>query len=194
MPEPERRRVVGLIGCPGAGKTTYARRFDPLEGWVHLTLDDLRQALWPPDRQIYWQVRYGGWDRQSHHLLHAVKVAALDTALAQGFSVVMADTHLTRAVVEAELDVVARHGLTVGWKVFDVPWEVLLARNAARGAADPSHVQPEDVLRFTYDAFHAPDAWWRTLPAAQVEYIELPLPEAEARHGLVGGSRTCPAT
>ena len=161
---------------------------------MHLTLDDLRQALWPPDRQVYWNVRGGGWDRQAHRLLHAVKVAALDAALVQGFSVVMADTHLTRAVFEDELNVVERHGLTVEWKVFDVPWEVLFARNAARGAADPSHVQPEDVLRFTYDAFRSPDAWWRTLPPEQVEYIELPLPEAEARHGLVSGTRTCPAT
>ncbi len=194
MPDPGRQRVVGLIGCPGAGKTTYARRFDPLDGWVHLTLDDLRQALWPPDRQVYWAVRGGGRDRQAHRLLHAVKVAALDTALAQGFSVVMADTHLTRSVFEDELDVVERHGLAVEWKVFDVPWEVLLARNAARGAVDPSHLQPEAVLRFAYDAFNAPDAWWRTLPPAQVEYIELSLAEAEARHGLAPGTRTSPAS
>ena len=52
--------MVGLIGCPGVGKSTYARRFDPLDGWVHLTLDDLRQALWPPDRQVYWEVRRQG--------------------------------------------------------------------------------------------------------------------------------------
>ncbi|KQT59864.1 hypothetical protein ASG52_19145 [Methylobacterium sp. Leaf456] len=172
MPEPVRQRVVGLIGCPGAGKTTYARQFGPLDGWVHLTLDDLRQSLWPPDRQVYWAVRGGGLDGQAHRLLHAVKVAALDTALAQGFSVVMADTHLTRDLFEDELDVVERHGLTVEWKVFDVPWEVLVARNAARGATDPLHVQPENVLRFTYDAFHAPDAWWRALPPDQVEFIE----------------------
>jgi adenylate kinase family enzyme len=60
---PRRQRVVGLIGCPGAGKTTYARRyFDPMQGWVHLTLDDLRQTFWPPDRQVYWQVRRTDWD------------------------------------------------------------------------------------------------------------------------------------
>jgi len=172
MPDPGGQRVVGLIGCPGAGKTTYARRFDPLDGWVHLTLDDLRQALWPPDRQVYWQVRNGGWDRQAHHLLHALKVAALDTALAQGFSVVMADTHLTRAVFEDEIEVVARHGRCVEWKVFDVPWEVLRTRNEERSAVDPSHRQPEAVLRFAYDAFSAPDAWWRTLPLDQVEFVK----------------------
>jgi len=171
MPDPGAQRVVGLIGCPGVGKSTYARRFDPLDGWVHLTLDDLRQALWPPDRQVYWEVRRGGWDTQAHRLLHAVKVAALDTALAQGFSVVMADTHLTRAVFEGELEVVDRYGLSVEWKVFDVPWEVLWTRNEQRGALDPSHRQPETVLRFAYDAFHAPDAWWRLLPRDAVEVI-----------------------
>jgi predicted kinase len=172
MPDPRRQRVVGMIGCPGAGKTTYARRFDPLDGWVHLTLDDLRQALWPPDRQVYWEVRRGGWDRQAHRLLHEAKVSALNAALAQGFSVVMADTHLTRAVFEGELEVIGRHGLSVEWKVFDVSWEVLRARNDERGALDPSHRQPETVLRFAYDAFTAPEAWWRTLPSDQVEIIK----------------------
>jgi predicted kinase len=163
--------VVGLIGCPGAGKTTYARRYDPLQGWVHLTLDDLRQALWPPDRRVYWQVRRTGWDEEARRLLHGVKVAALDGALAAGFSVVMADTHLTRAVFEDALHVIERHGLAVEWKVFEVSWEMLVARNAERGGLDPSHRQPEAVLRLTYDAFHAPDAWWRSLPPDQVEVI-----------------------
>lgn len=71
---PRRQRVVGLIGCPGAGKTTYARRYDPLQGWVHLTLDDLRQTFWPPDRQVYWQVRRTDWDERARRLLHGVKV------------------------------------------------------------------------------------------------------------------------
>ncbi len=171
MPDPRRQRVVGLIGCPGAGKTTYARRFDPLDGWVHLTLDDLRQALWPPNRQVYWEVRRGGWDSQAHRLLHEVKVAALDAALIQGFSVVMADTHLTRAVFEDELEVVERHGLSIEWKVFDVTWEVLRARNLARAMVDPAHRQPEAVLRLSYNAFAAADAWWRALPPHQVEWI-----------------------
>lgn len=165
------QRVVGLIGCPGAGKTTYARRFDPREGWVHLTLDDLRQALWPPDRQVYWELRQGPYDDEARQVLHRVKEAALDAALTHGFNVVMADTHLTRSVFEGELERVARHGLMVEWKVFDVPWEVLEARNAARGRVDPSHRQPEAVLRMTYEAFTSPDAWWRTLPPEQVEIV-----------------------
>lgn len=169
---PRRQRVVGLIGCPGAGKTTYARRYDPLQGWVHLTLDDLRQTFWPPDRQVYWQVRGTDWDERARRLLHGVKVAALDEALAAGFSVVMADTHLNREVFEAELEVIDRYGLPVEWKVFDLSWEMLLARNEARREIDPAHCQPEYVLRLAYEAFRASGAWWRSLPADQVELIE----------------------
>jgi predicted kinase len=165
------QRVVGLIGCPGAGKTTYARRYDPREGWVHLTLDDLRQALWPPDRQMYWEVRRGGYDVAAQALLHRMKEAALQAALVQGFSVVMADTHLTREVFARELEIIEAHGLAVEWKLFDVPWEVLVARNEARGRLDPAHRQPEAVLRLTYEAFRAPDAWWRTLPPDRIEVV-----------------------
>ncbi|MER2265071.1 AAA family ATPase [Methylobacterium oxalidis] len=167
-----RQRVVGLIGCPGSGKTTYARRFDPLDGWVHLTLDDLRQALWPPDRQVYWQVRMGHHDRQAQQVLHRVKAAALEAALAAGFSVVMADTHLTPAVFADERAIIASYGITVEWKLFEVPWEVLWARNEKRGISDPAHRQPDYVMRLAYDALCAPDAWWRALPADQLEIIK----------------------
>jgi hypothetical protein len=41
--------------------------------------------------------------------------------VAAGFSVVMADTHLARAVFEAELRVVERYGFSVEWKLFVLP-------------------------------------------------------------------------
>jgi predicted kinase len=140
---------------------------------AQLTLDDLRQAFWPPDRQIYWQVRRTDWDDRARGLLHGVKVAALDAALAAGFSVVMADTHLTQEVFEAERDVFKRYVLSVEWKVFDLSWELLLTRNEARGRIDPAHRQPETILRLAYGAFNSPDAWWRLLPSNQVELLEL---------------------
>lgn len=168
--EPQ-QRVVGLIGCPGSGKTTYARRFEPCDGWVHLTLDDFRQALWPPHRQIYWQVRQGCHDENARQVLHRVKEAALETALAERFNVVMADTHLSPEVFAQELAIVARFGITIEWKLFDVPWEVLALRNAARARSDPAHCQPEAILRLTYDLLNAKDAWWRSLPSEQLENV-----------------------
>ncbi|MBP27830.1 AAA family ATPase [Methylobacterium sp.] len=171
-PHQTHQRVVGLIGCPGSGKTTYARRYDPLDGWVHLTLDDIRQALWPPHRQIYWRVRAEGYDDEARQVLHRVKEAALEAALGAGFNVVMADTHLTQAVFARELEIVARYGIMIEWKLFDVPWDELTKRNKARALSDPAHRQPEHVLRLTYEAMRAPDAWWRMLPPQQLEVIE----------------------
>ncbi|SDM28948.1 hypothetical protein SAMN05216360_101449 [Methylobacterium phyllostachyos] len=117
-------------------------------------------------------MRQTGWDDGARQLLHGVKVAALDAALAAGFNVVMADTHLTREVFKAELQVIERYGLSVEWKVFDLSWEMLLARNEARREIDPSHCQPEYVLRLAYEAFRASGAWWRSLPVDQVELIK----------------------
>lgn len=166
------QRVVGFIGCPGSGKSTRAQAFDPRAGWVHLTLDDLRQALWPPHRQVYWEMREGGFDTSAQQVLHRVKEEALDAALTQGFSVVMADTHLMRPVFERELQIVARHGLDVAWTLLDVPWEVLAERNARRGLADPSHRVPDAVLAHAYAALWADDAWWRALPSDQLEIVK----------------------
>lgn len=165
------QQVIGLIGCPGSGKSTYARRYDPLDGWVHLTLDDLRTALWPPDRHIYWKVRANGYDEAARRLLHRTKELALETALAEGLSVVMTDTHLVAEVFAREREIVERHGLSIAWKVFDVPWDVLLARNEARARQNPSEHQPESVLQLTYEAFRSPDAWWRKLPSHQIEFV-----------------------
>lgn len=81
----------------------------------------------------------------------------------------MPDTHLTPAVFERDLAIIKRFDISVEWKLFDVPWEVLRARNEARGFIDPSHRQPEAVLRLSYEVFQAPDAWWRSLPPEQIE-------------------------
>ncbi|ACK86402.1 AAA family ATPase [Methylorubrum extorquens] len=165
------QRVVGLIGCPASGKSTMAASFLPSAGWTHLTLDDLRQALWPPHRQVYWQIRATGYDLAAQQVLHRLKEAALDLALAQGFSVVMADTHLTKPVFARELEIIARHGITVEWKLLDVPWDELVRRNRQRGLIDPAHRVTDEILAATYQALHAEDAWWRSLPSEQIEII-----------------------
>jgi hypothetical protein len=55
--------------------------------------------------------------------------------------------------------------------VFDLPWDVLVARNEAWAALDPTHRRPEHVLRLTYEAMRARDAWWRALPREQIEVV-----------------------
>ncbi|BAU89073.1 MULTISPECIES: hypothetical protein [Methylobacteriaceae] len=55
--------------------------------------------------------------------------------------------------------------------MFDLPWDVLVARNEAWAALDPTHRRPEHVLRLTYEAMRARDAWWRALPREQIEVV-----------------------
>lgn len=168
------QRVVAFIGVPGSGKSTLAQSFDPKAGWITITLDDLRQAIWPPHRRIYWDVRGAGnveLDHSAQRLLHAVNQSALNTALYEGFSVVLPDTHIRVSAFRRDLEIVADHGINIEWKLFKVPLEELIARNVKRGQTDPSHQVPNNVLLEAYQDLWSDEAWWRQLPSDQVEII-----------------------
>lgn len=163
------QRVVAFIGVPGSGKSTEARRYRPQDGWVHLTLDDFRQAIWPPHRRVYWEVREGYLDHAAQSLLHAVQQEALRTALVEGFNVVLPDTHLRLSAFEKELRIIADFGIEIEWKLFDIPWPVLFERNKTR---PEEHRLPATVLLDSFKAMWAPDAWWRALPSHQIQIIK----------------------
>lgn len=162
------QRVVAFIGVPGSGKTTRAAVYQA-PAWVHLTLDDLRQTMWPPGRRTYWDVaRASPTGRNAQRLLHAVQQEALRTALAEGFNVVLPDTHLRLSAFERELEIVAEHGIEIEWKLLDVSWATLFERNKTRPV---EHQLPATVLHDAFKAMWAPDAWWRRLPPNQIEVL-----------------------
>ena len=163
------QRAVAFIGVPGSGKSTLAAGYKA-PAWIHLTLDDLRQTMWPPGRRTYWDVaRASEMGAHAQRLLHAVQQTALNTALYEGFNVVLPDTHLRLSAFRREWEIVAEHGITIEWKLLDVSWETLLMRNETR---PPEHRLPADVLHAAFTDMWADDAWWRRLPSHQIEVIE----------------------
>ncbi len=160
-------RVIGTIGVPGSGKTTYANGFDRRE-WVTLELDNLRAAFWPPTKRVYWDLLQGPVAASASRVLHAAHEAALRAALTEGFNVLLPNTHAQPAKFRGDLEVIAEFGVTVEWKLFDVPLPELLARNARRPEAD--RLNP-DAVAFYHTKIWAEDAWWRSLPAAELEII-----------------------
>ena len=159
-------RVKMTVGCPGAGKTTWGRDLEPRT--LKLSLDEHRAAIFGL-KKLYWDgINENPWRRRVLHttwkstLRSAIRMGlALEADGQESFDIALLNTHLFLRSFEADLTIMKDLGVTPELFVFDAPWEELLHRNAIRPAEDSQH--PDD-LRTYYDAFIAPDAWWRSLP------------------------------
>jgi len=152
------QKVIGTIGCPGSGKSTLSLTLNPLE-WVTITLDDWRQALFPPHRRTYWDVRAKGKDKEAQALLHHVQQSAVVGALDLGWNVFLADTHIVKPDFQEELEIIEHFGIEIHWVVLSVPQGVLVKRNNMRDKV--SMQVPESILIQRYNEMWAEDAWWR---------------------------------
>ncbi len=124
----ERQRIVVLVGLPGSGKSSYARRM----GVTPLSSDLLRQLLADDitDQTIHARV----FNAMRYLLRHR---------LAIGRPVTYVDaTHLIPAERQPYIEIARWYGCDVEALFFDVPLEVCLERNRGR-----SRVVPEDAMR-----------------------------------------------
>jgi predicted kinase len=128
-------RFYLLVGIPGSGKTTYARRH--LAGALRLSLDDLRLML----TGVAYDARY---ESMVVSVAHAALGAMLARARAWGHDILLDATNTTRDRRRFYLQMAARHDLPVVAIHFDCPLELALARDAAR----PNPVGEEVVRRF----------------------------------------------
>lgn len=147
--------VILTVGCPGAGKTTYAKDL-ARGGWVNLCLDDFRTALFG-SKQFYHD-HNAKWPSM-RKLLHDAYDAAVRAALDLDFNIVMSNTHLYPKTFQGLLDELASRGVTPELRIFDVPFAELPRRNAERAFDDRV---PVDFLNQCFTDMHADNAWWRT--------------------------------
>ena len=124
----QREAVAGprfylLVGIPGSGKTTYARRY--LAQALRLSFDDLRLMLtgvpFHPD-----------YEAMVISVGHAALGSLLARARGWGRDVLLDATNTTRGRRRFYLGLAARHALPAVAVYFDCPLEVALARDAAR--------------------------------------------------------------
>lgn len=150
------QQIIMTVGCPGAGKTTFARTNYP--EWVTLSLDDFRTLLFR-DKQSYH--RQHASNPRMRSLLNDAYEDTLRTALGYGFNLILANMHVYPNSFASTLAIAKRFGIVPELRVFLLPLDTLLHRNVWRVECDRV---PEQFIRDSYRDLNAPDAWWRSHP------------------------------
>lgn len=129
--------VTVCRGIPGSGKSTWAReQVRQSKGETkRINRDDLRAML---DDSV--------WSKGNEKQIVAVRNMLLFRFLDEGFSVIIDDTNVTAGAVNEIRSLVLQQfpGAEFQVKLFDVPLDVCLERNAKRTGI--AHV-PEHVVR-----------------------------------------------
>lgn len=142
QPPPRAPRLYVLVGLPGSGKTTYARR--RLPNTIRISLDDLRLMM---SGRTY--------DERYEPAVAAAGTAALRAVLANardwGMDVVFDATNVSRAWRERSLEVAAGTGIVPVAILIRCPLEVAIERNRRR-----RFPVPEEVIRRFHDSLEEP--------------------------------------
>lgn len=151
-------RVTITVGCPGSGKTTWARSLDPVDNLV-LSLDDFRVAMFG-SKQEYWDKVVPVHGNEIRGLVWQCYAAALDRVLTAGWPghVVLCNTALEFKNIERDLPILHKNGITPTLRIWDLSLLELHERNRNRPAVE--HISPDYVER-CYAAMFRSDAWWR---------------------------------
>ena len=138
--------LVALVGAAGSGKSTFAARHFAAD--AVLSSDAFRELIAGDAR-----------DQKATGAAFAALYVALETRLRAGRSAVVDATNVTAKARRALLRRAAASGVPAVAIVLDLPDGLVLARNAARGAA----AVPEHAVRRQLTDLR------RSLPAASLE-------------------------
>lgn len=132
-------KYLVLRGCPGSGKSTYAKT---LSGYIRINRDDLRRTLCKSDK-------YPGYiegNKTEETVTKHIEIL-IENLAKQGINIVDDNTNINSKYFNKTLHKVASLGYKVEIKdFFDVPLNELLERNIKR-----EHSVPEDVIYRMYD-------------------------------------------
>lgn len=127
--------LVLIVGCTGAGKTTYARKLADEIGAVRFSIDEWMMALFWPDSPQPIQF---AWTMERVERCEALIFATAREVVGRGVPVVLDLGFTTRQHRDKFRALGAEAGLTVAVHFVDVSaderWRRVEQRNAKRGA------------------------------------------------------------
>lgn len=138
------KKIILTVGCPGSGKSTWAREFIAKNpGFFNINRDDYRQSIMGHEERDEYK-----YTKKKESIVTYMQHDAAHMILCQDGTkgVIISDTNLNleRRLVWEEY--AKQWGHEVVYQVFDVPWTELVKRNAKRG----TKAVPIDVLRSMY--------------------------------------------
>ncbi len=131
--------LIILIGLPGSGKTTLAKKIES-RGYVRLCADDLRECLWGDASDQ----SHGGW-------IFFILERGLATLLSEGKNVVWDNTSLNQKARKKVTEIAHDHGCNVTMVYMDTSLEQCIHRQQFR-----ERKVPEDVIRSMNDRMTVP--------------------------------------
>ena len=139
------KKIILTVGCPGSGKSTWAREFIAKNpGFYNITRDDYRQSIMAHEERDEYK-----YTKKKEGIVSGMQFDTAKNILYGGDSVkgvIISDTNLNPERRLAWETFAKEYGWKVEYIVFDVPWTELVKRNSKRG----TKAVPIDVLRSMY--------------------------------------------
>ncbi|WP_219624985.1 AAA family ATPase, partial [Vibrio parahaemolyticus] len=126
------KKIILTIGCPGSGKSTWAREFIAKNpGFYNINRDDYRQSIMAHEERDEYK-----YTKKKEGIVTGMQFDTAKSILYGGDSVkgvIISDTNLNPERRLAWETFAKEYGWKVEHKVFDVPWTELVKRNSKRG-------------------------------------------------------------
>lgn len=131
--------ILVLIGCPCSGKSTFAEYYLKFHDALRINRDELRMML-----QFKEQL-----EPEDESLLSRMVEKMVETAIQKGRDVLLDNTHTKKEFINQIIEKF-NHIANIEFKVFDVPIEELLQRNANRARKVPIQVIKDMYARLQH--------------------------------------------
>lgn len=145
-----------LRGVPGCGKSTFAHQWlKEGERRARVNRDDIRMQFFGKETGV------------DENMVTQIEHQQVDSLLKAGYSVIVDDTNIRHAYINAFVKIAAKYGTPVAIKEFDVDLKTAIARNAVRASLGGRDV-PTPVIEKMYKSLkssgqysrqHVANAW-----------------------------------